>query len=117
MNVHQRSQPRSRRERPAKPALSRAWIVEETIAIMRSEGLEKATMRRVAQALDTGPASLCVDVANTTELHAAVPDELLGTLSVREHGDSARSLDPIFREDSSQGLVDMFAGFDAAEAA
>jgi AcrR family transcriptional regulator len=70
----------SRRERPAKPALSRDWIVAETIEIMRSEGLEKATMRRVAQALDTGPASLYVYVANTAELHSAVLDELLGSL-------------------------------------
>jgi len=51
---------RGRRERPAKPPLSREWIVAETITIMRTEGLEKATMRRVAQALDTGPASLYV---------------------------------------------------------
>ncbi len=68
---------RSRRERPAKPALSRSWIIAETIRIARAEGLEKATMRRVAQALDTGPASLYVYVANTAELHAAVLDELI----------------------------------------
>jgi AcrR family transcriptional regulator len=73
---------RSRRERPAKPALSREWIVAETIAIMKREGLEKATMRRVAKALDTGPASLYVYVANTAELHAAVLDELLGALDL-----------------------------------
>lgn len=70
----------SRRERPAKRALSRQWIVDETIEIMRREGLEKATMRRVAKALETGPASLYVYVANTAELHAAVLDELIGTL-------------------------------------
>ncbi|WP_422869368.1 TetR/AcrR family transcriptional regulator [Curtobacterium sp. RRHDQ10] len=44
---------------------------------MRTDGLEKATMRRVAQALDTGPASLYVYIANTAELHSAVLDELL----------------------------------------
>jgi AcrR family transcriptional regulator len=71
----------SRRERPAKPALSRDWIISETIEIMRAEGLERATMRRVAQALDTGPASLYVYVANTAELHSAVLDELLGALA------------------------------------
>ena len=68
---------RSRRERPAKPALSRQGIVAETLRIVRAEGLEKATMRRVAQALDTGQSSLYVYVANTAELHAAVLDELL----------------------------------------
>jgi len=71
---------RSRRERPAKPALSREWIIAETIDIVRTEGLEKATMRRVAQALDTGPASLYVYIQNTAELHAAVLDELTGSL-------------------------------------
>ncbi len=70
----------SRRERPAKPALSREWIVAETIKIMRTEGLEKVTMRRVARALDTGPASLYVYVANVAELHAAVLDDLVGSL-------------------------------------
>jgi len=72
---------RSRRERPAKPALSREWIVAETIRLMKAEGLEKATMRRVADALDTGPASLYAYVASTTELHAAVLDELIGALT------------------------------------
>lgn len=77
----------SRRERPAKPALSREWAVAETIEIMRREGLEKATMRRVAKALDTGPASLYVYVANTADLHSAVLDELIGTLAPGAHGD------------------------------
>jgi AcrR family transcriptional regulator len=71
---------RSRRERPAKPALSREWIISATIDIMQAEGLEKATMRRVAEVLDTGPASLYVYVANTAELHSAVLDKLLGAL-------------------------------------
>lgn len=86
------SQPTSRRERPAKAALSRAWIVEEAINIVRTEGLGKATMRRVAQALDTGPASLYVYVANTAELHAAVLDELLGSLRIRRGGDWLETL-------------------------
>ena len=72
---------RSRRDRPAKRPLSLEWILRETLEIIRAEGLEKATMRRVAQALDTGPASLYVYVANTAELHALVLDELIGTLA------------------------------------
>jgi AcrR family transcriptional regulator len=43
-------------------------------------------MRRVAQELDTGPASLYAYVRNTAELHAAVLDELLGALEVRARG-------------------------------
>ncbi len=76
----------SRRDRPAKPALSREWIVAETIRIAQAEGLGRATMRRVAQALDTGPASLYVYVANTAELHAAVLDELLAPVQVQLPG-------------------------------
>ncbi|GHI03421.1 TetR family transcriptional regulator [Streptomyces cellostaticus] len=72
--------PRSRRERPAKPALTREGIVAAAVAILRAEGLRKVTMRRLAQELDTGPASLYVYVRNTDELHAAVLDELLGTV-------------------------------------
>ncbi|MFF9815347.1 TetR/AcrR family transcriptional regulator [Streptomyces sp. NPDC014006] len=71
---------RSRRERPAKPALTRDGIVAAAVAILRAEGLQKVTMRRLAQELDTGPASLYVYVRNTAELHAAVLDELLGTI-------------------------------------
>ncbi|MFG3253681.1 TetR/AcrR family transcriptional regulator [Streptomyces sp. NPDC048172] len=83
-----RREPVSRRERPAKPALSRRGIVDTAVRIMRAEGLEKATMRRLAQELDTGPASLYVYVANTAELHAAVLDALLGEVDLtgREGG-------------------------------
>lgn len=53
---------------------------------MRAEGLEKVTMRRLAQELDTGPASLYVYVANTAELHAAVLDALLGEVDLSGQG-------------------------------
>ncbi|MFF9853403.1 TetR/AcrR family transcriptional regulator [Streptomyces litmocidini] len=75
-------EPISRRERPAKPALTRHGIVDAAVRVMRSEGLEKVTMRRLAQELDTGPASLYVYVANTAELHAAVLDALLGEVDL-----------------------------------
>jgi AcrR family transcriptional regulator len=74
---HMSSRPISRRERPAKPALSREGIVAAAINILRAEGLEKVTMRRLAQKLDTGPASLYVYVRNVAELHGAMLDELL----------------------------------------
>jgi AcrR family transcriptional regulator len=72
------SSPASRRERPAKPALTRESIVAAAVAVLRTEGLERTTMRRVAQELDTGAASLYVYVRNTAELYAAILDELLG---------------------------------------
>ncbi|GIM95421.1 TetR/AcrR family transcriptional regulator [Paractinoplanes toevensis] len=77
-----RPEPVSRRDRPAKPPLSRAGIVEVGLRIMRAEGLEKATMRRLAAELDTGPASLYVYVENMAELHGALLDELLAGLDL-----------------------------------
>ncbi len=67
----------SRRERPAKPALTREGIVAAAVAVMQAEGLDRVTMRRLAQELDTGAASLYVYVRNTAELHAAMLEELL----------------------------------------
>lgn len=79
--------PVSRRDRPAKAPLTREAIVAATVGIMQRDGLQAATMRRVAQALDTGPASLYVYVANTAELHAAVLDTLLGRIGFTADGD------------------------------
>jgi AcrR family transcriptional regulator len=76
----------SRRERPAKPALSREGIVGAAVAVMRAEGLDRVTMRRLAQELDTGPASLYVYVRSTAELHAAVLDALLGEVDLTPTG-------------------------------
>jgi AcrR family transcriptional regulator len=70
----------SRRERPAKAALSRQGIVDVALAILRDEGLAKVTMRRIAAALDTGPAALYVYIRDTEDLHAQILDALLGPL-------------------------------------
>jgi len=74
--------PVSRRDRPAKPPLSREGVVAVALRIMRDEGLERVTMRRLAGELDTGPASLYVYVASMAELHGALLDELLGELDL-----------------------------------
>jgi AcrR family transcriptional regulator len=73
---------RSRRERPAKPALTRQGIIAVALDILRAEGLGKVTMRRIATALDTGPASLYVYIWNTEDLHAQILDALLAPLSL-----------------------------------
>ena len=75
--------PISRRERPAKPALTYEGIVATAVGLMRAEGLQRVTMRRLAQELDTGAASLYVYVANTAELHAAILEDLLGAVDLR----------------------------------
>jgi AcrR family transcriptional regulator len=74
--------PRSRRERPAKPPLSRDAIVAAALEIARGEGVEALSMRRVAQALDTGPASLYVYVADRDELQQLVFDAAIGTIEI-----------------------------------
>lgn len=67
----------SRRERPAKPALSRAAVVKAALTILEKQGLEKVTMRAIASALETGPASLYVYVRDTRDLHAQLLDALV----------------------------------------
>jgi AcrR family transcriptional regulator len=74
--------PRSTRDRPAKPPLSGDLIVETALEIVRREGLEAVTMRRVANELDTGPASLYVYVRGRDELRQAMLDRVAGTIEI-----------------------------------
>ena len=76
----------SRRERPAKSALSRAAVVKAALGILKKEGLEKVTMRRIAAALETGPASLYVYVRDTRDLHAQLLDVLVVDLPAPKPG-------------------------------
>lgn len=87
--------PVSRRDRPAKPPLSRAGIVSVALKIMREEGLARVTMRRLAAELDTGPAALYVYVANMAELHGALLDELLADLRVVRTAPAAEAFDAL----------------------
>jgi len=83
MTTPQESARGSRRERPAKAALSRESIVAVTLKLL-DDGVDRLTMRRVAAELDTGPASLYVYVRDTEELHTAVLEELLGASGLLE---------------------------------
>jgi AcrR family transcriptional regulator len=60
--------------------------VVAALEVMRAEGLGRVTMRRLAQQLDTGAASLYVYVRNTAELHALMLDELLAGLDLAAEG-------------------------------
>src|SRR5580693_1000667 len=81
--------PRSTRDRPAKAPLSEDVVVDAALAILKSEGLEAVTMRRVASALDTGAASLYVYVAGREGLLQAMLDRVTATIE-REAPDPAR---------------------------
>ncbi|RIJ77040.1 TetR/AcrR family transcriptional regulator [Nakamurella silvestris] len=75
--MSQGTTPRSRRERPAKAPLTREGIIDVALGILRSEGLRKVTLRRIAAELDTGPASLYVYIRNAEDLHGQLIDAFL----------------------------------------
>jgi len=63
-----RTSPDNPRTRPAKAPLSQEAVVGAALALVDEAGCAAVTMRRVAQVLDTGPASLYVYVADRDEL-------------------------------------------------
>jgi AcrR family transcriptional regulator len=83
---------------------------------MRAEGLERVTMRRLAEKLDTGPASLYVYVRNTAELHAAILDELLGSVDLAPASADGRWRDRLLQVLRSYTAV-LFAHPSLAQAA
>ncbi|MGN8047040.1 TetR/AcrR family transcriptional regulator [Bacillus sp. 22190] len=78
----------SRRSRPAKQPLSRELIVKTAYELLKEHGIEGMSMRKVAKALDTGPASLYVYVNNVQELSAYVLDYGLGQMVYPDSKDS-----------------------------
>ncbi|MCR8579120.1 TetR/AcrR family transcriptional regulator [Streptomyces sp. Isolate_219] len=75
-----------RPERPArggpKPAYSRAQITEAAVGIADAEGLEAATMRRIAAEIGTGAMSLYRYVPSRDELVELMADHLMGEVDV-----------------------------------
>jgi len=65
-------------------ALSRQAIVAAALGILRAEGMDAVSMRRVASELGTGPASLYAHVANKDELLELLYDELLVSIPTVE---------------------------------
>jgi AcrR family transcriptional regulator len=74
--------PRSTRDRPAKAPLSEDAVVDAALAILKSEGLQAVTMRRVAAALDTGAMSLYVYVPGREGLLQAMLDRVTVTIKL-----------------------------------
>ncbi|MEV5709741.1 TetR/AcrR family transcriptional regulator [Actinoallomurus sp. NPDC052274] len=74
-----------RPERPArgpKPAYSRAQITEAAVRIADAEGLEAATMRRIAAEIGAGAMSLYRYVPSRDDLIVLVADRLMGEIDV-----------------------------------
>src|SRR6185437_5949243 len=82
MSLDATTGPRSTRDRPAKPPLSKDAIVDAALAILRAEGLGAVSMRRVAAALDTGPGSLYVYVSGRDGLLAEMSDRITATIEL-----------------------------------
>ncbi|TMR06498.1 TetR/AcrR family transcriptional regulator [Actinomadura soli] len=67
-----------RKAAPARQPLSQDLIVDTAIRVLDAEGLEAATMRRVAQELGTGAASLYAHVSGKEELRELMLDRVAG---------------------------------------
>jgi AcrR family transcriptional regulator len=63
--------------RPRANGLSLERIFEAAVTLIEAEGLEGVTMRRIAEVLDTGPASLYRHVSGRDELLVLLADRLL----------------------------------------
>ena len=80
----------STRDRPAKPPLSIEAVIEAGLRVLRTEGIDAVSMRRVAAELDTGPASLYVYVENRRDLLDQMFDAVVGEVELTEKPDPRR---------------------------
>src|SRR3954468_12141840 len=65
-------------QRPAKAPLSRDQIVQAALRIVKVEGIDGVSMRRIAAEFDTGPSSLYAHVTNKDELLQLMFEEICG---------------------------------------
>lgn len=75
---------RASRSRAAKRPLSVESVVAAAVELLDAEGLDAVSMRRVAQRLDTGAASLYAYVRNKDELQELMLDEIIGEIPLPE---------------------------------
>ncbi|MEW2357641.1 TetR/AcrR family transcriptional regulator C-terminal domain-containing protein [Spirillospora sp. NPDC029432] len=80
---------KSGRSAAARRPLTRELIVEAALRVLDAEGLDAVTMRRVAQELGTGPASLYAHFANKDELLEEMLDLIAAEITLPEP-DAAR---------------------------
>jgi AcrR family transcriptional regulator len=66
----------------AKAPLTRDAIVAAALELLDADGLDGVSMRRVAQKLETGPASLYQHVGNKDELLEAVLDRVIADVEI-----------------------------------
>ncbi|MER5638375.1 TetR/AcrR family transcriptional regulator [Kitasatospora sp. NPDC002227] len=81
---------RKARKTEVRQPLTQAAIVEAGIRILDAEGLAGVTMRRVAQELGTGPASLYAHVSNKDELCELMLEQIAGEIRLPEQHEPER---------------------------
>jgi AcrR family transcriptional regulator len=81
---------RQQRE-PDQPALSRAAIVREAIAMLDAEGIEALSMRKLGTRLNAGATSLYRHVATKDELMELAVDEVFAEIAVPAVGPDWRA--------------------------
>jgi TetR/AcrR family tetracycline transcriptional repressor len=70
------------RERPARTPLTREAIVDAALRVVEREGANGLSMRRVAEELGTGPASLYWHIASKDELINLMVDRVVSEIQV-----------------------------------
>ncbi len=92
---------------PRERTLSRASIAAAALGIVDAEGLDAMTMRRVAEVLGTGAASLYAHVSGKEELLEIVIDQVIGEVRLPEAGTG----DPGWQEEIKAVLREIRAVF------
>jgi AcrR family transcriptional regulator len=106
-SVRLRCVPRSTRDRPAKTPLSIDAVVDAGLRVLRAEGIDAISMRRVGAELDTGAASLYVYVHNRQDLLNQMFDAVAGQIDLTDEADPER-----WREQLEQLLTATRAAMD-----
>ncbi|MFI8453940.1 TetR/AcrR family transcriptional regulator C-terminal domain-containing protein [Kitasatospora sp. NPDC101447] len=75
-----------RQPEPDQPALSRAAIVREAIAMLDADGIDALSMRKLAARLNAGATSLYRHVATKDELMELAVDEVFGEMALPAAG-------------------------------
>ena len=88
---------RSTRDRPAKSPLSVDAVIRAALRVLRADGIDAVSMRRVAAELDTGAASLYVYVRNRQDLFNQMFDAVVGEVDLSEAPDAKRWRDQLER--------------------
>src|SRR3954451_7938060 len=88
---------RSTRDRPAKAPLSIDAVIDAGLRVLRAEGIDAVSTRRVAAELDTGAASLYVYVNNRQDLLNQMFDAVAGQIDLSDKPDPKRWRDQLER--------------------